>query len=60
MNLHHIGIAVTDMEKTTELFQTFGYVADETKTDLLQNVSVRFLRRMTGPFIELISDGEGK
>ena len=60
MNLHHIGIAVTDMEKTAELFRAFGYVAEETKTDLLQNVSVKFLRHMAGPLLELISDRGGR
>lgn len=42
MNLHHIGIATENIERTAGLLKDFGYVAGETKKDPLQKVYVNF------------------
>lgn len=59
MRLHHIGIATKNIDKTADLFCSFGYTSDIVKLDKEQNVYVKFLKHSNAPFLELISGGNG-
>lgn len=59
MNLHHIGIATENIEKTEEMLKYFGYIREGAiAKDSLQGVYVLFLKHPTAPLIELICEEE--
>jgi len=48
VELHHIGIAVTNIDATAKFYCTMGYVLTETIEDKIQNVYIAFLENERG------------
>ncbi len=54
MKIDHIGYAVKDIDKAKSIFETFGYLFEETITDRDRNIYIAF-GKMDGYRIELVA-----
>ena len=54
MKIDHIGYAVKDMDKAKSIFETLGYLFEETIMDCDRNIYIAF-GKMNGYRIELVS-----
>ncbi len=52
---HHIGIAVFDIEETSQYYIDAGYCKTETIVDEIQNVKICFLEKKGMPLLELLA-----
>ena len=52
---HHVGVAVSDIEKTAELYRRGGYRASAVTYDPVQQVDVCWLVRPGAPVVELLA-----
>lgn len=51
---HHIGVAVPDIERTSEHYVAAGYTKKPTIYDPIQNVNICFLEKPGMPTVELL------
>jgi methylmalonyl-CoA/ethylmalonyl-CoA epimerase len=54
LTFHHIGIAVTSIEKTVAIYGASGFTATEPVVDPVQNVRICFLEKQDTPLYELV------
>jgi len=54
LTFHHIGIAVTNIEKTVAIYGALGFIATEPIIDPVQNVRICFLEKQDTPLYELV------
>lgn len=51
---HHIGVAVSSVEKATEMYHKLGYEVSESIIEPTQKVIVRYATKVNSPIIELL------
>jgi methylmalonyl-CoA/ethylmalonyl-CoA epimerase len=54
MEFHHIGVATSNIRKSTDIYKQLGFIPDEVIFDEIQNVNICFLRKPGHPDIELV------
>jgi methylmalonyl-CoA/ethylmalonyl-CoA epimerase len=54
MEFHHIGVATSNIIKSSNIYKQLGFVSDEIIYDEVQNVNICFLRKSGHPAIELV------
>lgn len=54
MEFHHIGVATSNINKSSDIFKQLGFIADKVIFDEIQNVNICFLRKPGHPDIELV------
>lgn len=52
---HHIGVAVKDIRKTCEIYESGGYIRSDIVFDPIQNVNICWLSRPGMPLVELLA-----
>lgn len=56
MEIHHYGLAVSDLARSAEVFLSLGYDVSDPIVDPIQRVEVRFVSRVGECPIELVHD----
>jgi methylmalonyl-CoA/ethylmalonyl-CoA epimerase len=54
LKLHHVGIAVNDVERSRSIYEALGYECSDVKDDPAQKVALVSCARSNEPLIELI------
>lgn len=60
LKFHHIGIATSSIEKTSQFYLQLGYVMSEPVADEIQDVRISFLSKKSMPTIELLEPVDEK